>query len=106
MGTMSVQGHGEEGGECEMEREGSGASSGHRGPLVTEASRWRQVWMHERGNGEGMGRMHRGIGVQEGNGARSELFSGGVGNAEEGWRSRAPKWERMSWQELLARGGR
>ena len=48
--------------------------------------------------------MHRGIGVREGNVARVELFSGWVGSAEGRRGSRAPRWERMSWDELLARG--
>ena len=60
--------------------------------------------MHERGNWKGVRDMHRGIEVWEGDVARNELFSGGIGSAEEWQRSRAPNWERMSWEELLTRG--
>ena len=89
-----------------MEGQGTSASGGHWGPRVTEASRRGKFGMHEWGDGEGMGDMHRGIGVREGDVARDELFSRGVGSAERGLMDGAYNWKCMSRVELLAgRGG-
>ena len=78
MGAVPIQGHGgEKGGESEVERKRASTSGGHWRPRVAEASRWGKFRVHEWGDREGMGNMHRGIGVREGNIARGELFSRG-----------------------------
>ena len=61
--------------------------------------------MHESGDGEGMGNMHRGIGVREWDVARSELLSGWIRSAEGGRGSGAQVRVGISSVELLARGG-
>ena len=88
-----------------MEGERASANGGHWRPRVAEASRWRQIRAHERGDGEGMRDMHRGIGVREWNIARSELFSGWVGSAEGGRRRGAQVRVGVGRIDLLALGG-
>ena len=61
--------------------------------------------MHESGDGEGMGNMHRGIGVREWDVARSELLSGWIRSAEGGRGSGVQVRVGIGSVELLARGG-
>ena len=107
MGAVPIQGHGgEEGGESEVEGKRASASGGHWRPRVAEASRWGKFRVHEWGDREGMGNVHRSIDVREGNIARGELFSGWVGGAEGGRGRGAQVRVGVDGVELLAQRGR